>query len=193
MERQSVLVRVGLLVAILAGGFGLLVGALYGYRALAGAKIGGKCDGSNLDCKPGALCISRRCVQGCSTDADCPAEWACRNTNVWVTTEGVLQSRDLKMGSERICFSPDQMRGVRAEEERRAAESRAHQAQLTGILKRQEVWNAVLLKTLPLPDRPHVNVSDAAFEAAWRKIPENERVSLAADVLADRIIQTAGR
>jgi hypothetical protein len=192
MERRKGAVKgVLILVAVLVGGGGALVGAVYGYRAAFGAKVGERCE-DHLSCKPGGICISHRCRQGCATDAACPAGWSCRDTSVTVTTEGALTGRDVKADTERISFSPAAMAPERAREQRRAAEQAEQDARIAAILKLQAVQNAVSLKTLPVFGKPSRLIGSADFDQAWAQIPESDRRTASADELADRIIQLAG-
>ncbi len=182
--KQSVAVRIGVSIAIIGG----LIGAFYGIRMATGTAVGGKC-GENFDCKPGSVCISKRCYKSCSKDSDCPAEWSCRDTGVWITSSSLTENYKLDTGKERICFSPAQMAPARAEEARRKAEDDAHRAALDLILKKQRVFNAMLMKTLPLPGKTVVKVSNQQFDVAWDKLPQADRVAQSDDVLADRIIE----
>ncbi len=179
---------------ILVGGFGLLVGALWCVRELTGSKVGEKCDDAN-SCVNGAICIGRRCRRSCAKDSDCPAEWTCGNTNVWVTTSGLFQKSDLKTGKERICFSPEQMAPVLQEEARRKAAEDARDAAnrnvMNLILKKSDVQGKVMIKTLAISGSK-VQVKDPAFERAWAAISDGDKLTQSSDALADRIIATSG-
>jgi hypothetical protein len=93
-------------VLALALGCGALVGVGFGYRALFGSPVGGKC-GRDGDCKLGGICISKRCYQSCKADADCESGWHCGTTVVDVTRRGRYSlSSETKESSRQICFPP---------------------------------------------------------------------------------------
>jgi hypothetical protein len=180
--RQAIVGLVTL--AVVVGG---ILGGVYLYRRSAGGDIGAKCE-DNFSCKPGGICISKRCQQGCKKDDDCPAGWSCRNADVWVSGRDTL-----KADTRRICFSPEQMAPARAREAAERSQANQRQAEIDLILKRQRVFNKVLLKTLPLPGKPAVQVSNAAFDAAWTLIPQADQIAQSDDTLADRVIKAAGK
>jgi hypothetical protein len=94
------------LIATLALAFGAIVGLGYGYRAGFGSEVGGKCE-DLTGCKPGGVCISKRCYQGCKVDGDCRAGWHCGRTEVEITRRGGYSLTDDKsQGEEQICFGP---------------------------------------------------------------------------------------
>jgi hypothetical protein len=194
MQRQSLGIQLLKLGAFLVGGFGVLVGALWLLKAATGAKVGEKCDDAN-SCTNGAVCISQRCQRSCSKDSDCPAQWTCGNTDVWVTTSGLFQSSHLTTGSEKICFSPEQMAPVLREEERRRAADAARDAEnrkaISLIMKRSDVHGQVIIKTLTISGSK-LEVKDPAFEKAWAAISDGEKLALSSEALADRIIATSG-
>jgi hypothetical protein len=166
---------------------GAVLGGVFLYRRSAGSEIGGKCT-ENFDCKPGGICIGKRCRQGCKADEDCPGGWSCRNTDVWVSGRDTF-----KADTRRICFSPEQMAPARAREAAEKAEADRHQSELDLILKRQRVFNSILMKTLPLPGKPSLQVSNADFDVAWSAIPQGDKLAQSDDALADAILKVAGK
>lgn len=53
-----------------------LVGGVVLYRACSGGQTGDAC-ADGMDCKPGSLCVSKRCAATCDSNADCPKGFRC--------------------------------------------------------------------------------------------------------------------
>ena len=164
-KKQNLVALITLVIVI-----GLIVGGVYGGRMLWGSDVGGKCD-EDFSCKPGNMCISKRCRQKCKADGDCQAGWMCRPTEVTVSGNG-----EFKFDSVKICFSPEAMRPVlEREHEKAMAEKRAD-------VRRQTI---VLLVVTP------PQLTDGEFDGAWARIPAAERESSTVGALAQRVVALA--
>jgi hypothetical protein len=164
---------------------GVIIGAVHGGRTLWGSDVGGKCD-EDFDCKPGSICISRRCRRSCKVDADCQSGWMCRGTEVSITKGGDARN-GFKLDTVNICFSPEAMAPQLARErmEKAAEDERALERRIRD--KRFQVQLAAITKLTLKPPL----LTDAEFDGAWAKIPAPEQATASVDALADRVIALA--
>ena len=58
-----------------------LVGGVVLFRACSGGETGTACN-DGMDCKPGHLCVSKRCAATCSSDTECPRGFHCASFEV---------------------------------------------------------------------------------------------------------------
>jgi hypothetical protein len=165
--------QAGIILGTLAVVVGVILGAVYGGRTLWGSAEGESCS-ENFSCKPGHVCISRKCRMSCKADADCQAGWSCRPTSVSITKGGDAR-KGFKLDKMNICFSPQAMAPVLERERVQDL-----------VKKRHDVRLQVIVQTVTTGQ-----LTDAQFDAAWARIPEAELAATPVNALAAKVIAIA--
>ncbi len=155
---------------------GALIGLAVKFRSIFGSEAGGACTDES-DCKPDAVCISKKCYQACKTDADCKDGWSCGSTTV-SKTPGGNAAKGFKIDDVNICFSPEKMAPVKEKQRLAALEE-----------KKQDVSRQVIVLLTTKPPQ----LSAAEFDAAWSAISEADRGSQSVNELASRIVAAQKR
>ncbi len=164
-RKTSIAAWIGL--ALFMGG---LIALAVFFRDLFGSDVGGACEEEN-DCKRGRICISKKCYRECKVDADCGAGWSCGSTEVSITPGGNA-AKGFELSSVNVCFTDEQMAPVRAREMAKKKES-----------VRGWVASTMLSRKL----------SPAEFDAAWERIPEEERRTAKETDLATKVMALANQ
>lgn len=165
-KKKSPLGGILFLVAFVGG----LIALAFFYRDLFGSEVGGACTAES-DCKRDGICISKKCYRKCKEDADCGKGNACGSTEVSVTPGGNA-AKGFSFEHVNVCFTEEQMAPARAKTEQK---------------KKQTVRGLVDAAFGMRPDK----MPAATFDAAWQKIPEEERRKGDNTDLANRVMRIA--
>ncbi|NUO53972.1 MAG: hypothetical protein HOV80_34435 [Polyangiaceae bacterium] len=162
-----------------------LIGLAVGFRHIFGSEAGGACSsGSESDCKPDHICISKKCYRECKTDADCTGGWRCGGTTVSESPDGNA-AKGFKFKDVNVCFSPEKMAAVDEKERREADKKKAEDA--VRALDKKKFDTSLKVIVLLTTKGPQLSTDE--FEAAWNEIPEAERKSKSVEQLAQQIVK----
>jgi hypothetical protein len=77
-----------------------LVGGVLLYRGCSGGTNGDRCE-DGMACKPGLLCVGKKCAATCTSNADCPSGFRCWPFEVRDKTFGGKQT---PIGPTKACI-----------------------------------------------------------------------------------------